>query len=1084
MTGEFGKFLGKARGGFLRNIRISTRLIIYYTLTVLLILSAVFLTVMEIANNAEQRELDDHLHTAQLLSTSMDTRLREYFSWLVAHLGKNRSAEFGARTSLAEMMEDIHDTGLFPGGIYIVDREGRVTQSVAPQSELMEKIESYSALKEVLSSDEPQIVQLICQAGTENRWTAFTVPIITSEGAVSGVILGLSDLQYTNSIIQETWQTAQSGGGYVDVIDLQGRVIISSDPGHNCRQNDHQQDLLPYLVSRKSTIGYFPVETPGAKEEMDAVALVPLEIVNWSVAVELPKGELREPISDVLPWMLMEAVFMIVITSGAFYLIYRTIIYPLNDLLAAEWRLSQGDLDTPLGWGGNDEISRLSSGFEDMRLKLAHWGRDLEIKVAERTQRLEVINEIQQVISSSLTLDDVYGTLVTEAGKLISFDRMGISLMDEEGTGCDVKALWTRNDPVLLKGTHWQLDNTPFGQVLMRGEPWLEGEIGEKGTWPVNSLLISEGIHSRLLIPLKNKGINLGVLTFGSYQAQAFSDADINVLLPIANQLAIAIENSNLFLSVKKRLAELETLTNISSSMRTAKDTDQILAVAFEAIAGILETKTGGILLFDDDQDHLVVSFARGQMSGMLGMRYPLEGSLHKECLETGKLKVDTALPKSPGMDVPLSGQEKSIQIPLLASDNMAVGIILIYCSPDKEINKSEYRLLTAIADMVANAIYRIQLFTQLQTHLQELDSLYKVSRSITTTLRVDTLIDLVVIAAQESMLVEGSWIHIWDEKQGCLILRSVTGFPSDLVGIMRYKSGEGLTGWVFQHNEIVNVPDLTADDRWSREPEFEGYLPSGLAKNALIVPLRVGERMLGALGVVNKIHASIFNQRDENFLLSLARQVEVSIEKAQLYENIRELSVGTIRSLAAAIDARDPYTHGHSQGVTYLAVELGKHIGLIPAELEYLEFAALLHDVGKIAIPDQILRKKEKLTSAEWDSIRLHPYYGIQIIHPVAALARIEPWIYHHHEKWDGSGYPDGLQGENIPLEARILTIADTYNAMTTNRPYRQALSKKEALTEIRNCAGTQFDPDLAEKFIALIVGKNDSSDVSEVLS
>ncbi|MDP1715653.1 MAG: HD domain-containing protein [Anaerolineales bacterium] len=300
----------------------------------------------------------------------------------------------------------------------------------------------------------------------------------------------------------------------------------------------------------------------------------------------------------------------------------------------------------------------------------------------------------------------------------------------------------------------------------------------------------------------------------------------------------------------------------------------------------------------------------------------------------------------------------------------------------------------------------------------------------------------------------------------------------------MRYKSGEGLTGWVFEHNEIVNVPDLTADDRWSREPEFEGYLPSGLAKTALIVPLRAGERTLGALGVVNKKHASAFTQRDENYLLSLAGQVAVAIEKAQLYENIRELSVSTIRSLTAAIDARDPYTHGHSQGVTYLAVELGKQIGLIPAELELLEFAALLHDVGKISVPDQILRKKEKLTPSEWESIRLHPYHGIQIIHPVAALAKIEPWIYHHHEKWDGSGYPDGLRGEDIPLEARIIAIADSYNAMTTDRPYRRALSQKEALAEIRHGTGTQFDPNLAEAFIILIVGRNDSPGVSKVLS
>jgi len=184
----------------------------------------------------------------------------------------------------------------------------------------------------------------------------------------------------------------------------------------------------------------------------------------------------------------------------------------------------------------------------------------------------------------------------------------------------------------------------------------------------------------------------------------------------------------------------------------------------------------------------------------------------------------------------------------------------------------------------------------------------------------------------------------------------------------------------------------------------------------------------------------------------------------------VRSLSIATIRSLATAIDARDPYTRGHSEEVTRLAVQLARELGWSGSDLEMLEFTALLHDVGKIAVPDYILRKVEPLKPNEWNIIRLHPYHSAQIVKPIASLQRIIPWIYHHQERWDGTGYPDGLKGEDIPLASRIIAVVDAFNAMTTERPYRKALSVKRALAEIKRGAGKQFDPAVAEVFLRVL--------------
>jgi putative nucleotidyltransferase with HDIG domain len=230
-------------------------------------------------------------------------------------------------------------------------------------------------------------------------------------------------------------------------------------------------------------------------------------------------------------------------------------------------------------------------------------------------------------------------------------------------------------------------------------------------------------------------------------------------------------------------------------------------------------------------------------------------------------------------------------------------------------------------------------------------------------------------------------------------------------------------------------------------------------------------------LGLVNKVvvreqktSVAPFSPTDESFLTALAGQTAIAIENARLYEDVRGLSMATIRSLATAIDARDPYTHGHSVGVEQMAMQLARELGWRAADIEILEFAALLHDVGKIAVPDAILRKAEPLTPDDWGIIRLHPYHSAQIVKPVEPLKRIIPWVYHHHERWDGKGYPDGVKGENIPLAARIIAVADTFNAMTTDRPYRKAFSVAAAVAEIKRCAGDQFDPAMVEAFLRIM--------------
>jgi putative nucleotidyltransferase with HDIG domain len=189
--------------------------------------------------------------------------------------------------------------------------------------------------------------------------------------------------------------------------------------------------------------------------------------------------------------------------------------------------------------------------------------------------------------------------------------------------------------------------------------------------------------------------------------------------------------------------------------------------------------------------------------------------------------------------------------------------------------------------------------------------------------------------------------------------------------------------------------------------------------------------------------------------------------------QDLEEAYVSTARVLAAAIDARDTYTLGHSTRVAQLSLELGRELGLDPAQIEELEIACLFHDVGKIKIPDSILLKKDKLDTTEQREMMRHTEYGAEILSKARSLLKYIPAVRHHHEWYDGTGYPDGLSGKKIPLAAAIISLADMYDAMTSDRPYRYGLGDEEAQTEIAGLAGKQFDPELAARFVSLLKRK-----------
>jgi HD-GYP domain-containing protein (c-di-GMP phosphodiesterase class II) len=254
-------------------------------------------------------------------------------------------------------------------------------------------------------------------------------------------------------------------------------------------------------------------------------------------------------------------------------------------------------------------------------------------------------------------------------------------------------------------------------------------------------------------------------------------------------------------------------------------------------------------------------------------------------------------------------------------------------------------------------------------------------------------------------------------------------------------------------------------------------YMWPDNVKNVLAVGLRGGDRLIGVLVATNVLNKADFDSTDIKLFNSVANECAVFIENGRLFSDLKELFIGSLKALTNSIDAKDQYTRGHSDRVAFISrwiVEHLRQVQDVPPELiHYVYLAGLLHDIGKIGVAESVLRKQGKLTDEERGVIMAHPRIGASILSEISQMQAIVPGVLHHHERYDGKGYPQGLAGENIPLSGRIIALADTFDAMTSKRVYRDAMSLKRAIDEITKASGTQFDPEIVRVFLDSDINK-----------
>jgi HD-GYP domain-containing protein (c-di-GMP phosphodiesterase class II) len=347
---------------------------------------------------------------------------------------------------------------------------------------------------------------------------------------------------------------------------------------------------------------------------------------------------------------------------------------------------------------------------------------------------------------------------------------------------------------------------------------------------------------------------------------------------------------------------------------------------------------------------------------------------------------------------------------------------------------------------------------------IERLQVLLDLSYLINSTLDTRVIRGKATEAAKMLLNSEAASLLLVDHESDELYFEVALGEKGNKVREIRLRKGQGIAGWVAERGEPVIVADVYGDPRFFRDADSKTDF---VTRNMICVPLKSRNRILGVLQVMNKIEGC-FTDEDLECALIFANQIAVAIENAVLYEELRETFLGTVLSLAESLDIRDRYTGGHTRRVKEYSLAIGQRLGLEPQELETLQLSAILHDIGKIGVRDNILLKNGRLDPEEFESIKRHPQYGAEILGHVKSLRVAIAGVKDHHESYDGSGYPGQLRGDDIPLFARIIKVADTFDAMTSDRAYRKALSFETAFAELRKFSGIHYDPRVVDAFFA----------------
>ncbi|MEW6584536.1 MAG: HD domain-containing phosphohydrolase [Nitrospirota bacterium] len=513
---------------------------------------------------------------------------------------------------------------------------------------------------------------------------------------------------------------------------------------------------------------------------------------------------------------------------------------------------------------------------------------------------------------------------------------------------------------------------------------------------------------------------------------------------------------------------ELVAIFTVATALRTAPTYSAMLPVILDQTIEVLKVEGAAIAMRDTMSGDIAVELARGSWAPWTGIRLPQEEGVTGHVIKTMQPYISSdALRDSRVVRPDLFGELNAVACAPLIVQGQTIGALWI--GRKHIINREEVRLLTAIGEIAANAIHRATLHEQTKQRLHRLAALHTIDMAITASLDLRVTLNILLDQVTAQLGTDAATVLLFNQETLTLEYAAGRGFHSSSIQKTKLKLGEGHAGSAALSRRIVSVPNCPESD----EPCMRAELLSGelfVAHHA--APLVAKGQVKGVLEVFHRKPLFPDNEWLE-FLEALASQTAIALDNAELFESMQRSNVeltmaynATIEGWSRALDMRDRETEGHSRRVTEMTLLLARAMGVHETEMVHIRRGALLHDMGKMGIPDSILHKAGPHTPEEREIMRRHPVFAFEMLSPISFLKQSLDIPYCHHEKWDGTGYPRGLKGEQIPLAARIFAVMDVWDALRSERPYRRAWPDEKAREYIRSNRGKHFDPDIVEAF------------------
>jgi PAS domain S-box-containing protein len=697
-----------------------------------------------------------------------------------------------------------------------------------------------------------------------------------------------------------------------------------------------------------------------------------------------------------------------------------------------------------------------------------------ELKIQRRVNELEALNQSGIAFSQTMSQKEIGEKVIEVLVGRLDWHHAAVRMIREGSEQIELLAFSHGGDDS-EKDTRIQSSITRKGQGMVG---WVieHGHLLKSDNLSSDSRYIETypGMKSGLYAPMKIFGKIIGCISVESEVANAFTEDDERLLITLAVQAAVALENARLFEAERHRRQDAETLRRAAAALTSSLDLDQVLAILLDGLAQVVPYTSTSVFILDDESVRVVAARGFSHPEKLIGQSFPANDKLSRFILESRKsLILDDALSD------PHFGnwtQESHIRgwmgIPLLVRDRI-IGYLTVDNDQPNIYNQADAEMGLAFASQAAVAIENARLFDQLSRRLKQLSGLHSIDLAIGTLTDLRVILNVMLNNVTKLLNADAAAVLLYNPHLHLLEYKSGVGFYSNEITHTCLRLGQDFAGQTaLDKGNIYIQKGLSDNPQFVRSKlveieRFQAYA---------CVPLVAKGEVKGVLEIYNRSPLEI-NFDWKEFLNMLASQAAIATDNASLFENLQasniELSMAydaTIEGWSRALDLRDRETEGHTQRVTQMTLELASRMGMPETELVHIRRGSLLHDMGKLGVPDNILLKPGELTDEEWILMRRHPQYAYDMLEPIKFLHPALDIPYCHHEKWNGTGYPRGLKGEQIPLAARIFAIMDVWDALTSDRPYRQAWPREQSLQYIKEQAGIHFDPGIVGPFLRLI--------------